>query len=300
MSEDLVSVIIPTYNRNELLHRAIRSAVRQSYRSLEVVVFDNGSSPPASIPDELTADSRVSMIRSDTNLGCGESRNISVARARGRWIAFLDDDDEWLPDKIARQLDALVPGAAGVDCGHELWDGDRLVRRLVPDPDRDLARELLERPMMAPSCVLLDRRVFEELGGFPIEINRCEDWELWLRLADRYSVVALPDVLVRREASHRPVRDRFKAYSAILDHLRPRAEALPQDERDVVVARHTFMLGVYHAMLGDRGAARAYMWKAWRMRPSDPRPVLHLGRTLVGERVWARLAAAAARVSRRT
>ena len=129
MTAPLVSVVIPTRNRPDLVMRALRSVLGQTYGSLDVVVVIDGPDPDtlgalAGCPDE-----RLRVLQLPTSAGAGAARNHAASRARGEWIAFLDDDDEWLPDKISRQLEAAAGRDVLVSCrslvrtpaGEELW-----------------------------------------------------------------------------------------------------------------------------------------------------------------------------------
>ncbi|MGB9514059.1 MAG: glycosyltransferase family 2 protein, partial [Candidatus Acidiferrum sp.] len=100
----LVTAVIPTRNRHQLVTHAVRSALRQTYRNLEVVVVIDGADPKTEESLSRLADSRLRVIALPESSGPAAARNIGVAAARGEWIAFLDDDDQWLPEKIELQM----------------------------------------------------------------------------------------------------------------------------------------------------------------------------------------------------
>src|SRR5690348_12324408 len=117
-SGDTISVIIPLYNRREEIRRAIASALRQSHAPYEVVVVDDGSRDGSAEAVAALGDKRIRLLRHERNQGASAARNTGIAAAEGEWIALLDSDDEWAPEKLARQLETLrtandVP-AAGV------------------------------------------------------------------------------------------------------------------------------------------------------------------------------------------
>src|SRR5689334_19378444 len=134
MDAPRVSVIIPTRDRAELVVGAVRSALAQEDAvSVEVCVVDDGSEPPVALPDDLAA--RVALVRLDPARGASAARNAGLAATKAELVAFLDDDDVWLPGKLARQLPALADGVVAVACGFEVWDGTTLVASsLPPDP----------------------------------------------------------------------------------------------------------------------------------------------------------------------
>jgi glycosyltransferase involved in cell wall biosynthesis len=182
-----VSVVIPTHNRRGLLSLTLRSALRQRGVDLEVVVVDDGSTDGTAGMVERLADPRVRILRHTTPLGVSSSRNMGIATARGRWVAFLDDDDLWAPDKLDRQLEAA-------DAAHRAWvyagtvNVDDRLRILEggPPPPPERVPELLGRYNPVPagaSNVMVRADVLAHVGGFDVGLRRTEDWDLWLRLA---------------------------------------------------------------------------------------------------------------------
>lgn len=275
-ADDLVSVIIPTRDRPDSLAQAVRSALGQTHPSIEVWVVDDGSTPPATLPPELAADARVELIRLETPIGPPAARNLASERCRGRYLAFLDDDDQWLPEKVERQVEVLVgspPSVAAVQCGWDFWDGERVIFRFIPDPDRDLPRLLLERPCMAPTSVLMRRNVFDELGRFDPTLRRNEDWDLWLRLADRYEVALMPDVLaVRRGHPGRILGAEELPYRLeMMRRLAPRIAGLPEPEARRVRAGHWVEVASFRSQAGDPWGARRALWTALRISPRSAR-----------------------------
>jgi glycosyltransferase involved in cell wall biosynthesis len=285
----LVTVIIPTRDRPGLVAQAVRSAVRQTYEHLEILVVDDGSIVPLALPADLAGDPRVSTLRLNTATGAGAARNAGAQASHGALLAFLDDDDEWRPAKIERQVQALrrEPEVAAVETGYELWDGRRLVGRYLPRPDRDLRTALLTQPQLQPSTVLLRRSTFEELGGFDSALARVEDWEFWVRFADAYEAAALPEVHVDRLVSEAAAGELLVWYREMVRRLATRIDALPPPERSSVRAVHLLAESHLLAQLGETKAARAKAFSALRQRPSAwRRPALYVVRSFIGERAW--------------
>jgi glycosyltransferase involved in cell wall biosynthesis len=268
---------------------ALRSAFAQTYRRLEVVVVDDASSPPLALPPDLARDPPVRLIRLMDSVGPGEARNIGAGSSRGELLAFLDDDDEWHAEKIARQVEALGrcgPRVAVCETGFDLFEDGRVVMRFLPDANRDLGRVLAERPCLQPSTVLMRRSAFEALGGFDPSLKRIEDWDLWVRLADSFEATALPEVLVDRRASRVPPEEALPWYKAMVLRLEPRIRQLPPEARKRVRANHALVEAALLAQAGERRAARVQIVLAWRLRPVSWRPLVYMIRTVVGERAW--------------
>ena len=118
MKKPLVSVVLPTHNRKFFLEIAIRSVLEQTERNIELIVVDDASTDGTSeLLNQLASlDNRIKLLRNDKSLGGGGARNIGIAASSGEWVAFLDDDDEWLPTKLNRQLDKLNASPAAIAC----------------------------------------------------------------------------------------------------------------------------------------------------------------------------------------
>jgi glycosyltransferase involved in cell wall biosynthesis len=269
----------------------VRSALGQSYTNQEIVVVDDGSATPLVLAAELAADPRVRVLRLGTHAGAGEARNVGVRASRGTLLAFLDDDDRWRPQKIESQVRALASRderTAAVESGYELWDGPRRVDRYLPRIDRDLRTELLEDPRLQPSTVLLRRSVFIELGGFDPSLMRTEDWDLWVRLADSYDALPLPEVHVDREASYVAPDVALWWYRRMVRSLKPRVALLPPRERSRVRATHLLGESALLARLGEPRLARRIALLALRENPRGwLRPGLYLIRSVIGEQAFA-------------
>ncbi len=283
-----VSVVIPTRDRQASLGAAIHSALVQTHVPFEVWVVDDASAVPVELSQHGRHDIPVHLIRLKHQLGPAGARNAAARRCHGELIAFLDDDDEWLPQKTARQISALNNNGdevALVGSGYDLWEGHDLAQRHVP-AERDLQRAMLEEPQLAPSTVIVRRDAFEAVGGFDESLRLTEDWDLWVRLLDRYEAAVLPEILCNRRNYYHSPDAMLAACNNMFERLGPRIDALPSKERARVRAHHLFNAGVWLARMGRRKESVTTLWHAWRLDPSTLRPLVHMGRTLVGERSW--------------
>ena len=205
-SAPLVTVVIPTRNRWPLLQRTLRSVRSQQGAPFEVVIVDDGSTTPA--PRALLdgrRDAPVRLIRHDRSRGVAQARNRGAAEARGEWLAFLDDDDLWAPDKLALQLGALADGRSAFGYAGALRVSATLevLRELPPPRAGVLRRILLERSAIpaGASNVVVRAELFRDLGGFDGELSQLADWDLWLRLA-AVSTPAVSDALLVAYVQH--------------------------------------------------------------------------------------------------
>ncbi len=215
----LVSVVIPTFNRARFLGEALESVLAQTYRPLEIIVVDDGSQDET--PRLVT---RYPVIyHRKIRGGPASARNRGILLSKGELIAFLDSDDLWLPEKIARQVAFFRkhPEAMAVQ-PEEIWikDGRRIFpQRKHRKPDGYFFHRAVKLCLVSPSGVMLRRKVFEEIGLFDEEFPVCEDYELWLRLAARYPVHLLPEPLVIKRGGHPDQLSRTPG----LDYWRARA-----------------------------------------------------------------------------
>jgi succinoglycan biosynthesis protein ExoM len=198
----LVSVVMPVYQGQGLVLGAVRSALNQTHRDLEVLVVDDGSSDATLAVLATVQDPRLRVLRQQ-NAGTAAARNRALAQARGRYIAFLDCDDRWFPGKIEAEISVLEhapePIAVAYSSYYAVDDRGRL---LNPAPNRDVSGSVFDvlldgEDFLIPSACLFDRRIFDSVGNF--ETGRFhEDHDFVLRVAQRYSVY--------------PTRERFVVY----------------------------------------------------------------------------------------
>ena len=181
-----VSVVIPTRDRPALLATALRSALEQGGVTSEVIVVDDGSEP-AVARKHHDADGRVVVRRHVHPRGVSAARNTGIADAKGRWIAFLDDDDVWAPTKLARQLAAASAiDANWVYAGYVDVDTDLQLVGGMPPPEPVEVMDLLTSHNSVPagaSNVVVRSTALARAGGFDVGLRVHEDWDLWIRLA---------------------------------------------------------------------------------------------------------------------
>ncbi len=289
----LVSVVIPTRDRPELLPRAVRQVLDQRYPGgIEcLVVFDQ--SEPAPLPVELAEGRRLRTIRNRRTPGLAGARNAGVLASSGELVAFCDDDDEWLPGKLTAQVEALRdhPESAVVACGIFVHYGDRVIRRTPPPGPVPLERFLRSRTMEINPCTILVRRqallgpiglVDEDLPG-----SYYEDYEWLLRAARVAPVLVVPEAMVRIHWHATSFfSERWQTIISAIGYLIDRHPELRGDQAGM--ARLEGQLAFAHAALGERGAARRCAASALRRNWREPRGYVALavsGRLLRAETV---------------
>jgi glycosyltransferase involved in cell wall biosynthesis len=237
----LVSAIIPTYNRADLLERALVSVAQQDHRLIEAIVIDDGSTDGTpQVLDELKpvlAERGVELItHRQQNERAPKARNTAMKMARGDYFAFLDSDDLWRPRHVSTLLKLLAeqPQAGLAFCGIQVVNlNDRVIMErathLPPDPKtgvlpRPFDRIVRHMPFQT-SAVILPRRVIDDVGDFDLGLPVVEDWDLWYRISKKYDFVYTTECL----ACNREHPDNLPKFSllALRGNLRMNLRHLP-------------------------------------------------------------------------
>ncbi len=218
-----VSVVIPTYNRRLLLQEALNSVFQQTLTSFEVIVIDDGSTDDT-IPYLQNHYGARLRLFTQKNSGPAAARNYGVSQSRGKYIAFLDSDDSWLPRKLEVQVSFLEKHPEFRFCqSEEIWirHGLRVnPRNKHAKPSGDIFLSCLKLCLISPSSVLLEKLFFEQLGGFDASYEVCEDYELWLRATLLSPFQTLPEALVVKRGGH---EDQLSRRHWGMDRFRVRA-----------------------------------------------------------------------------
>jgi len=188
-----ISVIIPVYNQIIFLPAALDSVLRQNFSDWEALIIDDGSKEDIyGVVETYLVDPRFHYYRLEKNNGVSAARNFGVAEATGEYLAFLDSDDYWLPEKLTEQVAVLASsGAAAVytDAFFAEENGILFKKSLKRQynlkhlPAGHLYCRLLEHNLITTSSMVVSKKIFDYLGGFEANLSLAEEWDLWLRLA---------------------------------------------------------------------------------------------------------------------
>ncbi len=197
MNHGLVSVVIPVYNSELYIKECINSVLSQTYENYEIIVVDDGSTDKsADIISEFQSN-KIKLFR-QKNSGVAAARNYAARVAQGMWLAFIDSDDIWYPDKLSRQLDK---------CHHLNWShtDSYFIGNVYPEHTRStdftakfegsILSDLVVENFIGTSSVVIKKEIFYEFDGFSPELKALEDWDLWLRVASKYDICYLDEVL---------------------------------------------------------------------------------------------------------
>ena len=255
-----ISLVIPAYNRTSLLKRALDSVSMQTHKPAEIIVVDDGST-----------DNTAKMIKKEfpdivyihqKNSGVSAARNLGIKKSRHEWIALLDSDDEWLPEKLARQIAVIDynPEHTHLVHSNEIWirNGKRVNQM---DKHEKYGGWIFEHclPMCAisPSSVLIKKSLLYEAGLFDELLPACEDYDMWLKICARYPVNYLPRPLIKKYGGHDDQlsrkywgMDRFRIKSLV--NLLA-SNFLTNEQTSLVVAQLQKKISIYLAGAIKRG-----------------------------------------------
>jgi len=253
-----VSVIIPTYNRGRVIKEAIDSVLAQDYTEFELIVVDDGSTDHTS--DVLDSYRNVIKVLSQKNRGVSAARNRGIAEASGKFIAFLDSDDLWLPHKLSTQVEFFNKTPDALICQtEEVWirNGLRVnPKKRHKKPSGMIFKLSLELCLVSPSAVMIKRSLFDRVGEFDETLPACEDYDLWLRISSRFPIYLIDTPLIIKRGGHddqlssRAGLDKFriKAIEKII-----KSKLLSDDQHQAAVKTLKKKCDIYAAGCRKRG-----------------------------------------------
>lgn len=272
----LISVIIPTFNRAQVLKRAIVSALNQAYRNIELVIVNDASTDSSLDIVKSINDSRIKLVVHERNKGLAAARNTGIRNSAGEYLTFLDDDDEWLPEKISLQLDVirntnLTFGLVFTN-GFSEYENNFIIKENVssgvvfdPKINNFFPLRVLITP---PSSWMLPKTVIEEIGFFDEAMyNNWDDGDYLVRVALNFPIYFLNKNLVTWHALANHV-------NMISLNLIKGKEIFLEKNLETLKKDRTYLFNFYRT-LGkdtlklDRLKAKKYLFKALRMRPFD-------------------------------
>lgn len=184
----MVSVVITTYNRANMVRRAIQSVLSQTYKDFELIVVDDCSNDNTEEVVEAFHDPRLRYIRHDQNRGLSAARNTGIKELRGKYVAFLDDDDEWKAEKLERQIELANAKSSTfgvIYCGAVILNSeDKIIGENMPKLKGNIRSEIVKKGLFTiPSTFLFTRDVLEDIDGFDENLGSHVDHDIWMKMA---------------------------------------------------------------------------------------------------------------------
>jgi glycosyltransferase involved in cell wall biosynthesis len=289
-----VSVVIPTYNRAGSVGRAIKSVLEQTFQDFEVLIVDDCSTDNTEEVVRGFNDARISYLLRDINGGAAAGRNTGIQAARGEHIAFLDSDDEWLPEKLEKQLaksNSVGRGTALIYTHVLLRDfkTGEVLKPINPSHEGDVHDLLLRKDFIGTcSSVMIRTDVIKCLGGFDDGLTSREDWDLWMRIAREHLVGCVPLPLLiceigRVERMSGTLKKILEGTMLVLNKHSDHMKKSPQAYGKHLAAVAQIELN-YKSRDGWRTA-----FKALRVHPVQPKLLAALWFSLFGKTVYRKI-----------
>lgn len=205
-SKKLVSTVIPTYQRPKLVERAVNSVLNQTYQNIEIIVVNDD--PETDLSHIKSMSDKVTLLNHEENKGACQARNTGIKQAEGDYIGLLDDDDEYLPEKIEKQVQQFedFPKEYGlVYSGVEEVENGEVVNKKIRSGRKFLSRkregrvykELLRGNMISAPTVLVKNECFDKVGLFDPEFDSSQDLDMWMRISKEYKIGKLDEPLAK-------------------------------------------------------------------------------------------------------
>jgi len=267
----IVSVIIPTYNRAYLIDKAINSVLSQTYRDYEIIVIDDASTDNTREVVESFTDSRINYIFHANNLGVSAARNTGIKASRGKYIALLDSDDEWLPEKLEKQVVILhnESSEVGVVCSWQfnIKDNDEYIcKGCLPKKEGFIYEYLLSKNYLSVPTVLIRKECFEKVGLFDDLLNGQEDWDMWIRISKYYKFVLIKIPLVKRRLHPGQISNNLEAKIITAQTILEKYSKELQS-RAYANSKHHFYIGNRLCHMGKTKEGQIFLVKAILLCP---------------------------------
>jgi glycosyltransferase involved in cell wall biosynthesis len=274
-----VSVILPTKNRSHYLAPAIKSVLSQTYKEFELLIIDAASTDETQQVVNGFNDSRIKYLRQEKDEGVSAARNLGISKSTGDFVAFLDDDDLWLPKKINTQLTVFreaSPAVGVVYCpsGYYIRMDENVIEFNGTSVRGNIFAKIVARNIIGNcSGVMVRRECFFEVGLFDVSLYASEDWDMWIRLAKKYEFEPakgfqyLYRLHAHRASSRVNTYKRLNAVRIILKKYLPDIDTLPQKNK--LMSTWYSHFGLINFENGDtKNAKKAYI-KAIKENPAN-------------------------------
>lgn len=289
-----VSVIIPTYNRAEFLSTAISSVLNQTYQDFEIIVVDDSSTDNTTELINSFSDSRIKYIRHETNKGGSAARNTGIKMSSGQYIAFLDDDDEWLPEKLEKQVELLgnsSPKVGSVYTGLLTIDKacGKVLGRSIPSGKGCFIDELIENNRIGTTSThVLRRECFEEVGLFDESLPSGQDYDMWIRISKKFHFEYIKEPLVKYSIHEKRISTNLEQKIKGIEIIFKRYSQLLALNRKSY-SQSYLSLGVFYCYNGNTKKGREALIKSIRLYPIGTRHYFNFCLSLLGSEAFKKL-----------
>ncbi len=291
-----VSVIIPTYNRASLLPRAIKSVLNQTFKDFELIIVDDCSTDNTEevVEEFQKKDKRIKYLRLKKNSGApAHPRNVGIKNSQGKYIAFLDNDDEWLPEKLEKQLNLFEktnnPKLGFVGGNVLIVEENRIKEYKVPKCGDNFQNFLSNCLIKSTSSVMIRKIVLEDVNLFDESLESTDDWEMWIRISQKYDFDFVSEPIFKyyfhqqNLSRSKNFLEKIKDNKYIIEKHKAIYKKYPL-RKSIMIRR----VGVLYLLNGDLKEARRHFFKAIKIAPWYLRNWVNLIVSFFGIKVYKR------------
>jgi teichuronic acid biosynthesis glycosyltransferase TuaG len=275
LKEPLISIIIPCYNGEDFIQDSIGSVISQSHKNWELIVVDDGSKDRSrEVIKEYINDKRIKLIENERNMGISKTKNKGLLMAKGEYIAFLDQDDIWMREKLEWQLGLFENDDIGVACCGMIFTDENMKSKGIfngfDDVDQqELIKNLYLTPINSSSLMMIKRECLSQVGSFSEDLKGWDDYEFLMRVATKFRIKYIRMPLVKKRIHSKSaqristVRNEATKVSGRVSTLHPFLKAYERTKEVTVLLSESVEL----LTEGEKGLVRKKLKKAMRMKP---------------------------------
>lgn len=287
----MISVVIPTHNRSELLKRAVLSVSKQTLGDIEIIVVSDGSTDNTEnvIKELIASDSRIIFEAYPEAKGANFARNKGIELSKGEYIAFLDDDDEWDKQKLEKQLNVFK---AEKDVGlvytgsNIMYINEKITYSNIPKDRGDLSKSiLLYNQIGTTSTVVLKTSIVKKVGGFDTSLKALQDYDLWIRICQltKVGVVSEPCINYYNFTGQKQISQNTEKYEEAINEIEAKYselfDNLTEDEKNIKASNAYTLLATKSMRNKNKRKAVVYSTKAFLKKPSLKK-IIYIGLSL--------------------
>lgn len=282
--QPLVSVIIPAYNASKFIEKTIKSVINQTYQNWEMIVVDDGShDETANIVLSFTAqDQRIRLLR-QPNAGVAVARNLAINHSQGKFIAPIDADDIWYPGNLEKQVNCIMTGGEKVGLVYawsvDINENDQLTGGYhVSNYEGKIYPILVYYDFLGnASATVIRRCCLDQVGVYNTKLREqeaqgCEDWDLYLRIAEHYEIRVVPEFLIgyrqMTNSMSRNYESMVKSYQLVLQNVQSHNPGIPKNIYNWSLSNFYIYLAYQSYNYGDYKISCYWLYQAWLLDPS--------------------------------
>lgn len=290
--EELISIIMPVYNREQTVKQSVESVLAQSYSHFEMIIVDDASTDQTAEVIKEIDDQRIRYIKHTENRGACAARNTGILAAEGNWIAFQDSDDIWNKKKLEKQVNAISKSTSSKQpiiftsfIRHKEGKKEHIPENNFLPQEGSIHKELLVRNFISTQTVLLPKSyLLNEM--FAEDMPRFQDWELWIRLSKRYPFYWIDESLVDVYYTNDSISSEIKKVVEAYEKIREKHFRYYQEAGSEYVAALLFSYGHNLCLAGELKKGRAVLLQSFIQNKKSMKPIITLASSLFGKQFY--------------